>query len=105
MNIYIIQKIYIKGKLSCKDYNCCSYCNFLTIVFFYFFICRFTEIFVDEIDDKQDLTILVQEYLKSLSLNASSIENIVKFYIHIKTSASQNLTDGTGHYPHYRYGI
>ncbi|KFM76667.1 Midasin, partial [Stegodyphus mimosarum] len=60
---------------------------------------RFTEFFVQEIDDKIDLTILVQMYLRGLSLNPSVIENVVDFYIFIKKAATEKLNDGTGHHP------
>ncbi|XP_042896414.1 midasin [Parasteatoda tepidariorum] len=62
---------------------------------------RFTEYFVDELSEKNDLTILVEEYLKGLSLKVDTIENIVKFYLDIKKMATEKLNDGTGHHPHY----
>ena len=63
---------------------------------------RFTEFFVDELEEASDLKILVAEYLKGLSLNASQVEGIVKFYLNIRSEAARKLTDGTGHRPHYR---
>ena len=63
---------------------------------------RFTEFFVDELEDVADLKILIAEYLKGLSLTAAQIEGIVKFYLNIRTEAVKKLTDGTGHRPHYR---
>ncbi|KAI0224027.1 Midasin [Lamellibrachia satsuma] len=62
---------------------------------------RFTEFFVDELEDSADLKILVREYLKGLSLSAPQIEGIVKFYLIVKAQAAKSLTDGTGHKPHY----
>ena len=64
---------------------------------------RFTEFFVDELEDVADLKILTAEYLRGLSLTAAQIEGIVKFYLNIRTEAVKKLTDGTGHRPHYRY--
>ena len=64
---------------------------------------RFTEFFVDELEDVADLKILIAEYLRGLSLTAAQIEGIVKFYLNIRTEAVKKLTDGTGHRPHYRY--
>ncbi|XP_013402851.2 midasin-like [Lingula anatina] len=62
---------------------------------------RFTEIFVDELESVPDLKILVNEYLKGLSLTAAQVEGIVKFYLTIRNEAAKKLTDGTGHRPHY----
>ena len=63
---------------------------------------RFTELYVDELQDVADLKILVAEYLKGLSLTAGQVEGIVKFYLNIRQEALKKLTDGTGHKPHYR---
>ena len=71
-------------------------------VFYHYTITRFTEFFVDELEDTSDLKILVREYLKGLSLNAAQIDGIVKFYLVVKAEAAKKLTDGTGHKPHYR---
>jgi len=64
---------------------------------------RFTEFFVDELTEKSDLMLLVGTYLRDLSLPAVKLENIVRFYLHIRKEAAVRLTDGTGHKPHYRY--
>ncbi len=63
---------------------------------------RFTEFFVDELEDATNLKVLVAEYLKGLSLTSAQIEGIVKFYLNIRGVAVKQLTDGTGHRPHYR---
>lgn len=62
---------------------------------------RFTEFFVDELDDEQELKILVAEYLKGLSLDQQYIDGIVKFYKLIKLKAQNSLMDGTGKKPHF----
>ncbi|ELT89072.1 hypothetical protein CAPTEDRAFT_156074, partial [Capitella teleta] len=62
---------------------------------------RFTEFYVDELDDPQDLKTLVAEYLRGLSLSGTQIGGIVKFYLTIRNEASKKLTDGTGHKPHF----
>ncbi|KAH3728738.1 hypothetical protein DPMN_054699 [Dreissena polymorpha] len=62
---------------------------------------RFTELYVDELEDSQDLKILVCDYLRGLSLTAGQVDGIVKFYLTIRGEASRRLTDGTGHPPHY----
>ena len=66
------------------------------------YCCRFTEFFVDELEDPQDLKTLVAEYLKGLSLTAAQVEGIVKFYLLVRNEAAKKLTDGTGHRPHFR---
>ncbi|XP_076336290.1 midasin isoform X2 [Tachypleus tridentatus] len=62
---------------------------------------RFTEFFMEELEDKSDLRILIESYLQSLTLSSKMTEGIVQFYLHIKGKALQHLTDGTGHHPHY----
>ncbi|XP_064629159.1 midasin-like [Lineus longissimus] len=62
---------------------------------------RFTELYVDEVEDDSDLRILVAEYLKGLSLTAKQIDGIIKFYQIIRNEAVKKLVDGTGHKPHY----
>ena len=69
----------------------------------YVFYFRFTEFFVDELVDKQDLQVLVAEYLKGLSLPANQLAGIVTFYKSARQEAKNRLTDGTGHKPHYRF--
>lgn len=68
---------------------------------------RFTEFYVDELEDVQDLKILVSDYLRGLSLTSGQIEGIVKFYLVVREEAVKRLTDGTGHRPHFRliFGI
>ena len=46
---------------------------------------RFTEIYCDEMSSKEDITMLVTDYLASLSLPASKISSIVTFYLQVKT--------------------
>ncbi|XP_074625737.1 midasin-like [Acropora palmata] len=62
---------------------------------------RFTEIFVNELEDTADLNTLVMDYLKGLSPNATIVDGIVRFYLTVKHEAKEKLTDGTGHKPHY----
>ncbi|GFS38685.1 midasin [Nephila pilipes] len=62
---------------------------------------RFTEFFVEEIISKKDLSILVHEYLRCLTVNNTIIENIVKFYQCVKDAAAKELNDGSGYHPHY----
>ncbi|KAF5287728.1 hypothetical protein FQA39_LY15748 [Lamprigera yunnana] len=62
---------------------------------------RFTEFYVDELTDQNDLLLLVDSYLKALSIPTQKLENIVKFYLLIRKKASTDLNDGLGHKPHY----
>ena len=44
-----------------------------------FYHLRFTEIFVNELEDTADLNTLVMDYLKGLSPNATIVDGIVRF--------------------------
>ena len=57
--------------------------------------------FVDELHDEPNLTILIESYLGSL-VTPTQINGIVKFYQEIRKKASVDLADGTGRKPHYR---
>ena len=46
---------------------------------------RFTEIYCDEMSSKEDITMLVTDYLASLSLPAIKISSIVTFYLQVRT--------------------
>lgn len=62
---------------------------------------RFTEFFVEELEDKNDLQILVDTYLQKLSLTPHQIDKIVEFYLRIRNQAKTSLCDTTGAKPHY----
>ncbi|XP_070191391.1 midasin-like isoform X1 [Littorina saxatilis] len=62
---------------------------------------RFTEFYVDELVEPEDLRTLVADYLRSLSLTSAQLNGIVNFYMEIRRQASSKLVDGTGHKPHY----
>ncbi|XP_071957015.1 midasin-like [Antedon mediterranea] len=62
---------------------------------------RFSEFFVDELENDSDLRILVNSYLSGLNASAKQLDGIVRFYQVIRLEAEQKLTDGTGHRPHY----
>ncbi|CAF1193986.1 unnamed protein product [Didymodactylos carnosus] len=54
---------------------------------------RFTEFYVDEPDEQQDLLIIVQEYLRNSNVNKETVGRIVEFYLTIrKDVASYSLT-------------
>lgn len=62
---------------------------------------RFTEFYVDELTEKSDLILLVNNYLEAMSLKQKDIENIVNFYIKIRLEMKTTLMDGLGHKPHF----
>lgn len=62
---------------------------------------RFTEIFVDELTDEDELRVLVKDYLPELALTNEQICHIVEFYMKIKQLANNVLIDGMGKRPHF----
>ncbi|XP_039980712.1 midasin isoform X5 [Xiphias gladius] len=62
---------------------------------------RFTELYVDELENEGDLQILVSDYLKCLNPHRSVISGIISFYLAVRKEANLHLVDGTGHKPHY----
>ncbi|XP_061563343.1 midasin [Cololabis saira] len=62
---------------------------------------RFTELYVDELENEGDLRILVSDYLKCLNPHRNIISGIISFYLAVRKAASSQLVDGTGHRPHY----
>ncbi|KAK3926205.1 Midasin [Frankliniella fusca] len=62
---------------------------------------RFTEFFVDELDNRQDLLLLCGTYLEPLALPSSKLDALVRFYLNICQEAVATLSDGTGQKPHY----
>ncbi|XP_028296182.1 midasin isoform X2 [Gouania willdenowi] len=62
---------------------------------------RFTELYVEELENEGDLRILVSDYLKNLTPPTSVINGIISFYLAVRKAAGSYLVDGTGHKPHY----
>ncbi|XP_038966893.1 midasin isoform X1 [Rattus norvegicus] len=62
---------------------------------------RFTELYVEELESKEDLHILIVDYLKGLSVSRSAVQGIVNFYTALRKESKTKLVDGTGHRPHY----
>ena len=80
--------------------SCCYWqCSARKLIFSPVF--RFTEFFVDELENPNEIRILVADYLKGLSLAAAQIDGIVKFYGQLRHETIKQLTDGTGRRPHY----
>nr|XP_046228345.1 midasin isoform X2 [Scatophagus argus] len=62
---------------------------------------RFTELYVEELENEGDLRILVSDYLKGLNPHRSVISGVISFYLAVRKEATSHLVDGTGHRPHY----
>ncbi|XP_007949614.1 midasin [Orycteropus afer afer] len=62
---------------------------------------RFTELYVEELESREDLQILIVDYLKGLSVNKSTVQGIINFYTVVRKESGTKLVDGTGHKPHY----
>ncbi|XP_051781409.1 midasin isoform X2 [Erpetoichthys calabaricus] len=62
---------------------------------------RFTEVYVEELEDQGDLRILILDYLKGLNLSKTIVSGIISFYLTVRKEANSKLVDGTGHKPHY----
>lgn len=62
---------------------------------------RFTEFFVDELNEKNDLLLLVGKYLEAMSLKEKELERIVDFYLKVRQETNETLVDGLGHKPHF----
>ncbi|XP_073934254.1 midasin isoform X1 [Castor canadensis] len=62
---------------------------------------RFTELYVEELESKEDLQILIVDYLKGLSVNKNTVQGIINFYTALRKDSGTKLVDGTGHRPHY----
>ncbi|KAM9840331.1 midasin [Aulostomus maculatus] len=62
---------------------------------------RFTELYVEELENEGDLRILVSDYLRYLNPNRNVISGIISFYLAVRKEANSHLVDGTGHRPHY----
>ncbi|XP_053314521.1 midasin [Spea bombifrons] len=62
---------------------------------------RFTELYVEELEDENDLQILITDYLRSINASKMTVQGIISFYLTIRKKAVAGLVDGTGHRPHY----
>ncbi|XP_013366228.1 PREDICTED: midasin isoform X5 [Chinchilla lanigera] len=62
---------------------------------------RFTELYIEELESKEDLQILIVDYLKGLSINKTTVQGIINFYTALRKESGTKLVDGTGHRPHY----
>ncbi|XP_022815663.1 midasin isoform X2 [Spodoptera litura] len=62
---------------------------------------RFTEFFIDELNERNDLMLLIGDYLYHMNLGGGVLEAIYTFYASIKKEAKLSLVDGSGNTPHY----
>ncbi|XP_019393298.1 PREDICTED: midasin isoform X2 [Crocodylus porosus] len=62
---------------------------------------RFTELYVEELQNEVDLQILITDYLRGLNVSKNIIQGIVNFYLSVRKEAQTKLVDGTGRRPHY----
>ncbi|KAG6451200.1 midasin [Manduca sexta] len=62
---------------------------------------RFTEFFIDELMERNDLMLLIGDYLYHMNLSGAVLEAIYSFYSNIRKEAKLNLVDGAGNSPHY----
>ncbi|XP_059060931.1 midasin [Achroia grisella] len=62
---------------------------------------RFTEFFVDELTEKNDLMLLIGDYLYHMNLSGAILDSVCSFYANVRKEAKLNLVDGAGNAPHY----
>lgn len=62
---------------------------------------RFTEFFVEELTEKNDLLLLVGSYLEALNLKNTELDKIVSLYLKVRKEMDISLLDGLGHKPHF----
>ncbi|XP_013162741.1 PREDICTED: midasin-like [Papilio xuthus] len=62
---------------------------------------RFTEFFVDELTERNDLILLIGDYLYHMNLSRAMLDAIYNFYSTVKKEAKLSLVDGAGNAPHY----
>ncbi|XP_071517971.1 midasin isoform X1 [Panulirus ornatus] len=62
---------------------------------------RFTEFYMEELRDKHDLMIIINDYLVKLGPSSKQIRGIKKFYVNVRKAAIATLNDGTGNRPHF----
>ncbi|CAB4065095.1 MDN1 [Lepeophtheirus salmonis] len=60
---------------------------------------QFTEYFINEPDEENELIQIVSKYLKDLNVEVETVQNIVDFYLMLKVNASKKLCAGNGVIP------
>lgn len=62
---------------------------------------RFTEFYVEDIYNEEDLRTITTTYLQTVPNSARFVKNIVSFYLAAQEQSKVNLADGANHRPHY----
>ena len=62
---------------------------------------RFTEFYVDDLLDKQDLLMVTEKYLSNLTQDGDLMDSVVEVYLQCRELAFKSLVDGAGLRPHY----
>lgn len=62
---------------------------------------RFTEYFVDDVLDDEDLILFVSQFMDESNLNTELVSNIVRFYKAAKAESEVRLQDGANQKPQY----
>ncbi|KAK6636191.1 hypothetical protein RUM43_009849 [Polyplax serrata] len=62
---------------------------------------RFTELFIDELDDVNDLRPLIETYLCELNQSPTRLKKIANFYLKVKKRLKNQILDGCGRKPHF----
>ncbi|KAJ6665782.1 hypothetical protein lerEdw1_001254 [Lerista edwardsae] len=62
---------------------------------------RFTELYIEELQNEGDLQILIMDYLRGLNMSKNIVEGIINFYLSVRKECETKLVDGRGHRPHY----
>ena len=62
---------------------------------------RFTEFYVEDIFNEEDLRTITTSYLQSVPNSARFVKNIVSFYLAAQERSKVSLADGANHRPHY----
>lgn len=60
---------------------------------------KFTELYVEEMTDPQDLLLIVESYMKDIQ--DAPVQSVVDTYLGSRAAAEMNLTDGSGQRPRY----
>ncbi|KAK9099488.1 hypothetical protein Syun_026533 [Stephania yunnanensis] len=62
---------------------------------------RFTEYFLDDILNEEDLTLFVNQFIDDSRLGKEMTHKIVQFYIGVKKESEERLQDGANQKPHF----
>ncbi|KAK9131363.1 hypothetical protein Sjap_011850 [Stephania japonica] len=62
---------------------------------------RFTEYFLDDILNEEDLTLFVNQFIDDSRFGKETTHKIVQFYIRVKKESEERLQDGANQKPHF----